>query len=81
MQYATTTDGAGNANMQPIQITNTEKPDPLDYLIDAGINVVASTVKTTADIFKADLPYLYQIVGKSKIWIDLKVEKNGVYVK
>ena len=81
VQYATTTDGAGNAYMQPIQITNTEKPDPLDYLIDAGINVVASTVKTTADIFKADLPYLYQIVGKSKIWIDLKVEKNGVYVK
>ena len=77
----TVTDGAGNAYMQPIQTTNTEKPDPLDYLIDAGINVLASTVKTTADIFKADLPYLYQIAGKSKIWIDLKVNKKGEYVK
>lgn len=81
VEYMTVTDGAGNAYMQPIQTTNTEKPDPLDYLIDAGINVLASTVKTTADIFKADLPYLYQIAGKSKIWIDLKVNKKGEYVK
>lgn len=81
VQYVSVTDGAGNSYMQPVQIQNTEKPDPLDYLIDAGINIVASTVKTTADIFKADLPYLYQIAGKSKIWIDLKVNKKGELVK
>lgn len=81
VQYATTTDGAGNSYMQPIQTTNTEKPDPLDYLIKGGINVVATSVKTAADLFKKDLPYLYQIYPKTKIWIDLQVAKNGEYVR
>ena len=81
VQYATTTDGAGNAYMQPIQTTNTGKPDPMDYFVTAGVNIVADIVKSTAEVFKKDLPYLYQIVPQSKIWIDLQVEKEGVYVK
>lgn len=81
VQYVTTTDGAGNSYMAPTTTTNTEKPDPLDYLATAGVNIVASVVKTTAEIFKKDLPYLYQIVGKTKIWVDLQVNKQGVYVK
>ena len=79
--YVTTSDGAGNSYMTPTQTTNTEEPDPLDYLIKAGVNIVASAVKTTAELFKADLPYLYQIVGGSKIWIDLQVNKKGEFVK
>lgn len=81
VEYVTTTDGAGNSYMSPVQTTNTQEPDPLDYLTTAGINIVASAVKTTAEIFKKDLPYLYQIVGKTKIWIDLQVNKKGEYVK
>lgn len=67
--------------MSPVQTTNTEKPDPLDYLVTAGVNIVSSTIKSTAEIFKKDLPYLYQVVAKTKIWIDLQVNKQGEYVK
>lgn len=81
VQYLTTTDGAGNSYMMPSTVTNTEKPDPLDYLVKAGINVASSAVKTTADIFKKDLPYLYEIKANTKIWIDLKVNRKGDYVK
>lgn len=77
----TTADSGSNTYVTPTTVTNTQKPDPLDYLITAGINIGASVIKTFADIFKKDLPYLYQIVPKSKIWIDLKIEENGEYVK
>lgn len=80
-QYVTTQDPAGNSYMSPSTTTNHEKPDPLDYLVKAGVNILASAVKSTAEIFKKDLPYLYQVVGGSKIWIDLKVNKKGEYVK
>ncbi|MCW1536914.1 hypothetical protein OLR75_01375, partial [Campylobacter jejuni] len=59
-------DGQGNVYPQAIQNTNTEKPDPLDYLIKGAVNVTASAVKAFADIAKEDLPYLYQIVPKQK---------------
>ncbi len=81
VEYITTTDGARNSYMSPVQTTNTEKPDPLDYLVTAGVNIVSSTIKSTAEIFKKDLPYLYQVVAKTKIWIDLQVNKQGEYVK
>lgn len=77
----TTTDSGSNSYVTPTTVTNTQPPDPLDYLIAAGINIGASTLKTFANLFKQDLPYLYQIVGKSKIWIDLKVKEQGEYVK
>lgn len=79
--YVSVTDGSGNVYPQAVQNTNTEKPDPLDYLIAGGVNMIASIAKNTAEIFKRDLPYLYQIVGQTKIWIDLQVEKDGVYTK
>lgn len=78
--YVTTGTGS-NSSTYAVQNTNTEKPDPLDYLITGMVNITASVVKSTAEIFKKDLPYLYQIKGKSKIWIDLKVNKQGEYVK
>ncbi len=81
ISYINIADGSGNAYPQAVQNTNTEKPDPLDYLIKGAINVTASAVKSFADIAKEDLPYLYQIVPKTKIWIDLKVNKQGEYVK
>lgn len=81
VEYITTTDGAGNSYMSPVQTTNTEKPDPMDYFATAGVNILADIVKSTAEVFKKDLPYLYQIVPQTKIWIDLQVEKEGVYVK
>ncbi|OCS21967.1 hypothetical protein CFVI97532_07140 [Campylobacter fetus subsp. venerealis cfvi97/532] len=79
--YVSVTDSSGNVYPQAVQNTNTEKPDPLDYLITGGVNMIASIAKNTAEIFKRDLPYLYQIVGQTKIWIDLQVEKDGVYTK
>ncbi|MBX7491241.1 hypothetical protein [Helicobacter turcicus] len=81
VQYATTTDGAGNAYMQPIQTTNTQKPEVSDYFYTAGVNILADIAKSTAEVFKKDLPYLYQILPNTKIWIDLQVEKRGVYVR
>lgn len=79
--YVNVPDGQGGMYPQAVQNTNTEKPDPLDYLVKGVINVGASAVKAFADIAKEDLPYLYQIVPKTKIWIDLKVNKEGEYVK
>lgn len=79
--YINVPDGQGGMYPQAVQNTNTEKPDPLDYLVKGVINVGASAVKAFADIAKEDLPYLYQIVPKTKIWIDLKVDKQGEYVK
>lgn len=81
VEYITTTDGAGNSYMSPVQTTNTQKPDASDYFLTAGVNILADITKSTAEIFKKDLPYLYQIVPKTKIWIDLEVEKKGVYVR
>ncbi|EPM8362046.1 hypothetical protein ACTSAC_001838, partial [Campylobacter jejuni] len=74
-------DGQGGMYPQAVQNTNTQTPDPLDYLVKGAINVGASAVKAFADLAKEDLPYLYQIVPKTKIWIDLKVNKQGEYVK
>ncbi|EAJ2975629.1 hypothetical protein ACMWEF_001585 [Campylobacter jejuni] len=81
VNYVNVSDGAGNSYPQAAVTTNTEKPDPLDYLITGSINVISNVVQNTADIFSADLPYLYYISKDSKIWIDLKVNKQGVYVK
>ena len=65
----------------PMATTNTVAPDPLNYLALAGTSVLTSAIKNTATIFKKDLPYLYQIVAKSKIWIDIKIKEEGEYVK
>ncbi|TLD85003.1 hypothetical protein LS70_000090 [Helicobacter sp. MIT 11-5569] len=46
-----------------------------------GVNILTDSIKSTAEVFKKDLPYLYQIVPKTKIWIDLQVDKKGEYVK
>lgn len=77
----TATSSDGSITSQPTTTTNTEDPDPLDYLLKAAINLTASAVKETAELYKKDLPYLYYIAADSKIWIDLKVNKQGEYVK
>lgn len=61
----------------PIQNTEYQTPDPLLYLAKAGVNIVSSAVKTTADLMKKDLPYLYQIVGGTKIYVDMQVISKG----
>lgn len=74
----------GNGNLGypvPQTITNVQAPDPLQYLALAGTNIVTSAIKSTADTFKKDLPYLYQIVSNTKIWVDLKVSEQGDYAK
>lgn len=81
VNYVNVPDGQGGMYPQAVQNTNTQTPDPLDYLVKGAINVGASAVKAFADLAKEDLPYLYQIVPKTKIWIDLKVNKQGEYVK
>lgn len=77
----TTTDSQGNVAQTLVSQTNTEPPDPLDYLTKSVINLSMSALKNTADIYKKDLPYLYYISAETKIWIDLKVNKKGEYVK
>lgn len=77
----TTTDSQGNITQTLVSQTNTEAPDPLDYLTKAAVNLSMSALKNTADIYKRDLPYLYYISAETKIWIDLKVSKKGEYVK
>lgn len=68
-------------NTTTTTVTNTDPPDPLNYLTKAVINLSASALKQTADLYKADLPYLYYIAAETKIWIDLKVNKQGEYVR
>ncbi len=68
--------GSNNMTMysgQGITTMETEKPVASDYFIKGAVDIVANTIKTIADIYRDDLPYLYQIVGKSKIYIDLYV--------
>lgn len=70
--------GTGSNNyVAPIQNTNTEKPRATDYIVKGAIDLVSETIKTTADVFKRDLPYLYEIKGGSKVYIDLVINKNG----
>lgn len=80
MIYANSSSGT-IGYVTPMMATNTLPPDPLHYLATAGVNIATSAAKSTADIFKKDLPYLYQIVAKTKIWIDIKVKEDGEYVK
>lgn len=64
-------------NSIPIQNTQYQEPDPLMYLAKAGVNLLTEAVKTTADLMKKDLPYLYQIVGGTKIYVDMQVISKG----
>jgi hypothetical protein len=59
-----------------VQSTTTKSPEAKDYIVKAGIDILAGVVKTTAEVFKKDLPYLYQVAKNSKIYIDLNVNKN-----
>ena len=61
---------------QPVVTTNTEKPDAEDYIVKGAIDIVTGTLKAVTDIYKSDLPYLYQIVDGSKLYIDLYVNPN-----
>lgn len=70
-----------NGETVTVQNTNVEKPKLSDFYSTALINIGAGIVKTTAEIFKKDLPYLYQITKNSKIYIDLQINKNGVIIK
>lgn len=70
-----------NGETIAVQNTNVEKPKLSDFYSTALINIGAGIVKTTAEIFKKDLPYLYQITKNSKIYIDLQINKNGEIIK
>lgn len=68
-------------NVLAVQNESTEKPDAADYIAKAGIDIVAGVIKTTAEVFKKDLPYLYEVKKNSKVFIDLKINKNGEKIK
>ena len=57
----------------PAVTTNTEKPDAADYVVKGVIDLVTETAKAAADLYKQDLPYLYQVVKGSKFYIDVNV--------
>lgn len=76
VEYANVGTGS-NSYVAPVQNTNTEKPRAADYIVKGAIDLVSETIKTTADTFKKDLPYLYEIKGGSKVYIDLVINKNG----
>lgn len=80
VDYVTAQNSSSDANVIAIQTSETKKPEWEDYAIGAGIDIVAGVVKTTAEVFKKDLPYLYEIKKNSKIYIDLKVFKKGVKI-
>ncbi len=61
---------------EALQTTTTAAPNAIDYIAKAGINIVAETVKTTAQVFKKDLPYLYNIKKGSKIYVDMQVNNK-----
>jgi len=75
--YANVTAGENIAYPVPIQNTNTLPPRAEDYVAKAAINIVAETVKTAAQVFRSDLPYLYEIKKGSKIFIDLVVSDKS----
>jgi hypothetical protein len=82
LAYADVPVGSGNSSYaQTVELTNVERPRASDYIIGAGINIVASAVKSTAEIFKRDLPYLYEIVGGTKIYVDMQVKVKGERVE
>jgi len=68
--------GSGTVIAQPVVTKNVAKPDAEDYLIKGAIDLVAGTIKSFSNIYKADLPYLYQVVDGSKLYIDLYVNSN-----
>lgn len=69
--------GGSNQETVAVQNTNTEKPHIVDYFGVATVNIVAGAIKAGAEVFKKDLPYLYDIAGGSKIYIDLQVDYRG----
>ncbi|HDX6248318.1 TPA: hypothetical protein RPW15_001475 [Campylobacter fetus subsp. venerealis] len=79
-EYVTVGSGSGSY-VAPVQNENTEKPNAVDYIAKAGIDIVSGVVKNTAEIFKRDLPYLYEIVGGSRVYVDLVIDRNGEKIK
>lgn len=79
-EYVTVGTG-NNQDTFAVQNTNTEPPHIIDYFGVAMVNIVAGAVKAGAEVFKKDLPYLYDIVGGSKIWIDLQVDYKGEKIR
>lgn len=76
--YADVPAGNGSSSyVQAVELSNVERPRASDYVIGAGINILASAVSATAEIFNQDLPYLYEIVGGTKIYVDMKVRAKG----
>lgn len=73
---STVNSGSGTVVTQPVVTTNTEKPEAKDYIVKGAIDIITGTVKAFTDVYKADLPYLYQIVKGSKLYIDLYVNPN-----
>lgn len=71
----------GGLTQYPITTFQYQEPDPLLYLAKAGVNLVSSAIKNTADILKKDLPYLYEIKGGSKIFVDMQVLQHGEKVE
>ncbi|MBK3499206.1 hypothetical protein JJB27_09025 [Campylobacter fetus subsp. venerealis] len=79
-EYVTVGTGSSQETVA-VQNTNTEPPRIIDYFGVAAVNIVAGAIKAGAEVFKKDLPYLYDIVGGSKIWIDLQVDYKGEKIR
>ncbi|RXI43421.1 hypothetical protein CRU99_07760 [Malaciobacter mytili] len=68
--------GSGTVITQPVVTENTQPPEVKDYLVKGAIEIVARSIRNIADIVKEDLPYYYQIVAGSKLYVDLYVNPN-----
>lgn len=55
---------------------NTAAPEVSDYLFNAGIKIVSELVKTGGEIFKEDLPYLFQTQGNAVYFVDIAVSRE-----
>lgn len=76
-----TTVYSNGLNAIPLQSTQYLSPDPLTYTAKAGINLLTSAVKGGVDLMKKDLPYLYEIKGGTKIYVDMQVLDQGEKVE
>lgn len=76
-----TTVYSNGLNAIPLQSTQYLSPDPITYAAKAGINLLTSAVKGGVDLMKKDLPYLYEIKGGTKIYVDMQVLDQGEKVE
>lgn len=64
---------AGTGSSQTIVTSNNTQPDPSDYLMSGGIKMISELIKAGGEVFKEDLPFLFQTKENAIYYVDLMV--------